>query len=78
MHDPRRQAGQPAQAGAVIEVGHDGYRARGAQLGAALGPAGDGKHAKARTQQWQQAHADIAAAQYQQARQSWRLVQWLN
>ena len=59
---------QPRQAGRLVEVGDDRHRAGRAQFGAARRLAGDGKHAKAVAQQRQQAHADIAAAEDQQAR----------
>jgi hypothetical protein len=68
VQHPRRQIAQARQRGGLVEVGNDRHRAGGAQIKAALGLAGQRKHAKTPGQQRQQAHADVAATDDQQAR----------
>ena len=70
MHNSVGQSGQTAQAVRLIEIGDDRYNTGGSEFGHPGRLAGDGKNAEALAQQWQQPHADIAATDQQQARQT--------
>ena len=68
MHDQVRQMRKPRQAGRLVEVGDDRNRPGRSQFVAPRRLTGDGEDAEAIAQQRQHAHADVAAAEDQEAR----------
>ena len=68
MQHRRREAGKPFQAAARVEITDQRRDARSAQFGAAPGVASEREDMRVWPQQGHAAHADVTAANYQNAR----------
>jgi hypothetical protein len=68
MQHCRCEAGKPFQATARVEVADQRCNASSAQFGAAFGVAGECEDMRVWPQQGHAAHADVTAANYQNAR----------